>query len=152
MSVINITDQAHFTREIESHSGFVVIDFWAEFCGPCRRIAPDYEQLAAKYRHVKFLKVNTRECDGVPDQHRITKLPTFVFYQNRQQRHELEFSGANIPRLEEVITKHAQPSSFEGAGNRLGGSGAQREPSYKGVHLITSLHCNRFRIKLRHPK
>ena len=48
MSVINITDQAHFNREIESHSGFVVIDFWAEFCGPCRRIAPDYEQLAAK--------------------------------------------------------------------------------------------------------
>ena len=73
-----------------------------------------------KYRHVKFLKVNTRECDDVPAQHRITKLPTFVFYQNRQQRRELEFSGANIPRVEEVVTKHATASSFAGSGNRLG--------------------------------
>ena len=58
MSVIDIRDADHFAKEI-NHGGLVVIDFWAQFCGPCRRLAPEYKELAKKYPHVKFLKVGT---------------------------------------------------------------------------------------------
>ena len=55
--------------------------------------------------------------------HNIRKLPTFVFYKNGQQQKHLEFSGANIPKLEEIIQQHGTPASFSGQGNRLGGGG-----------------------------
>ena len=52
----------------------------------------------------------------MPEMHGIRKLPTFVFYKNGQQQKQLEFSGANIPKLEEVIQQHGTPSSFLGQG------------------------------------
>ena len=88
--------------------------------------------------------------------HRITKLPTFVFYKNKQQQKQLEFSqghkkpysrgklsfyttlessGANIPKLEDIVVKNAGSQSFGGEGNRLGGSSAPQTFSGQGNRL-----------------
>lgn len=125
---IDIQDEDHF-EELLGHPGLVVIDFWAEFCGPCRRMADDYKALARKYPTVKFLKCNTRECDGVPERHGVRSLPTFIFYKNRQRQNDLQFVGADVEKLERVVQQNIMPTTFTGSGNRLGGSGSTAAPA-----------------------
>ncbi|WP_290899102.1 thioredoxin [Ferroglobus sp.] len=61
----------------------VVVDFWAEWCMPCRMIAPIIEQLAKEYAgRVVFAKLNTDENPQVAARYGITGIPTLIFFKN----------------------------------------------------------------------
>jgi thioredoxin 1 len=53
-----ILNSDNFKKEVEEHKGLVVIDFYADWCGPCKMLAPVFEELAAEMPDVKFCKVN----------------------------------------------------------------------------------------------
>lgn len=57
----NILSQADFDSSIRV-PGLVVVDFYGDWCGPCRRIAPAVEQMSHRYPSVVFLKVNDKDC------------------------------------------------------------------------------------------
>lgn len=58
--------------------GDVVIDFWAEWCGPCRLLNPVVEKLAAKYEDVQVVKVNVDEAPELASKYRILSIPTVM--------------------------------------------------------------------------
>lgn len=61
----------------------VVVDFWAEWCGPCRMIAPFVEELAAEYEgKVVIGKVNVDEVEDLPAEYGIRSIPTLLFFKN----------------------------------------------------------------------
>ena len=86
--------------------GAVVIDFFATWCGPCKRIAPTFENLATAFTTVTFLKVDVDECAELVEKFSISAMPTFVFLKDGQVVKKVE--GADMAGLEagfELLTK-----------------------------------------------
>ncbi len=76
----NITD-AQFEEEVINSSVPVLVDFWAEWCGPCKQIAPALEELAAEMEgKLKIVKINVDENTKVPTEYRIQAIPTLMLF------------------------------------------------------------------------
>ncbi|GMT00330.1 hypothetical protein PENTCL1PPCAC_22504, partial [Pristionchus entomophagus] len=88
----------------------VVVDFFAEWCGPCKGIAPFYEQLSNRYPAVVFLKVDVDKCEVTSAANGVTAMPTFTMFVNKQKVDSVR--GANQDQLEAMVKKFAdaQPS------------------------------------------
>lgn len=89
MPVTEITSTARFDSYLlpetldpkSSHTNqYVFVDFYADWCGPCKRFAPTLEKLSEQYTSVIFLKVNCDECQEVADRYKIRSLPTFHMF------------------------------------------------------------------------
>lgn len=79
---IAVTDST-FQSEVEQHPGLVVVDFWAEWCGPCRVIAPVLEQLATDYGgKLKVAKVDVDESQQTAMRFNVRSIPTLMFFKN----------------------------------------------------------------------
>ncbi|WP_457549895.1 thioredoxin [Archaeoglobus sp.] len=73
-------DSTNFKRFIEENEN-VVVDFWAEWCGPCRLISPIIDELAKEYRgKVAFGKINVDEARAIAMQYGISAIPTLIFF------------------------------------------------------------------------
>jgi thioredoxin 1 len=79
-SAVTVTDES-FQAEVLDAPMPVVVDFWAEWCGPCKMLAPTLEELAVEYSgRVKVAKMNVDESQGVPQQFQIRSIPTLLFF------------------------------------------------------------------------
>jgi thioredoxin 1 len=80
--ILDVTD-ATFENEILKSATPVIIDFWAEWCAPCRAIAPIVKDLAASYSgKVKVVKMNIDENPGTPGRYGVRAIPTVLAFKN----------------------------------------------------------------------
>ncbi|HWM84993.1 MAG TPA: thioredoxin domain-containing protein [Kofleriaceae bacterium] len=75
MATVEITEQNF--KEI-THQGVVLLDWWAEWCGPCRRFAPIYEEASARYPDVVFGKIDTEAQSNLAASFGIRSIPTIM--------------------------------------------------------------------------
>jgi thioredoxin 1 len=109
-------------------NNLTVVDFFAEWCGPCKRIAPFIEGLVEKYPSVTFVKVDVDQCQEVAQAQQISAMPTFKFFVNGEMVDEMR--GADPNGLEAKVTEHMNKGggsggsigAFGGAGHTLAGS------------------------------
>ncbi len=84
-------------------SQLAIVDFYAPWCGPCKNIAPIFEQLSreAKFKGVHFLKVNVDENDDISNKYGIQSLPTFMIFKNGKSVGV--FKGASSEHLVKLL-------------------------------------------------
>ena len=75
---IHLTD-TNFDQVLAATEGLAMVDFWAEWCGPCRAIAPVLEELASE-AGVTLMKVNVDENHGLAARYGIQSIPTILFF------------------------------------------------------------------------
>ncbi len=86
MSVVHATDQ-NFTSEVLQAAGPVLVDFSATWCGPCKKLEPVVDQIAAEYAgRVKVVKVDVDQSQATAAKYAVMSVPTLIFFRDGQVR------------------------------------------------------------------
>jgi thioredoxin 1 len=103
MGVAKVSD-ANFETEVLKSSEPVVVDFWAEWCGPCKMIAPALEEIAGSLNgKVKIVKLNVDESPNTAQKYGIMSIPTLMLFKNGELASR-QVGAAPKQKLEQWIT------------------------------------------------
>jgi len=81
MAIVELTSDNF--DEIVGNNDFVIIDFWAPWCGPCKSFAPIYEAVSEKHENVVFAKVNTEDQTELASHFQIRSIPTLMIFREQ---------------------------------------------------------------------
>jgi thioredoxin 1 len=101
-----IATDDNFQKEVVQAPQLAMVDFWAEWCGPCRLLGPIVEQIADELQgKIKVFKMNVDENPNTPGQFQIRGIPTMIFFKNGQVVDQLV---GNHPKetISKTIQKH----------------------------------------------
>ena len=80
MPVMELTSQ-NFNQEIINND-LLLVDFWAEWCGPCKSMHPIFTRMAKKYKSVRFARVNVDNAQDIAMKYGVQSIPTFIMFKN----------------------------------------------------------------------
>jgi len=103
MSVVPVKDKADFMNHLSTCDKLIVVDFYADWCGPCRMIAPKLAAMAAEFAEkAMVLKVNVDECEDIAAEKGVSAMPTFQAYRGGEKVGEVV--GASEEKLKALFS------------------------------------------------
>ena len=105
MATVAVTD-ATFDTEVKNSDIPVVVDFWAEWCGPCKQISPRLEELANKYsENLTVCKVNVDENRELAIEYNIRSIPALIIFKSGEMVDSL-IGAVSLEELEDLVTRN----------------------------------------------
>jgi len=105
-----VTD-TDFETDVLGSDQPVLVDFWAEWCGPCRMIAPAVEAVAEEYTgKASFYKMNVDENTGVPQRYGIRGIPTLILFKGGQEQERI-VGAVSREAIAKVVSKYVENGS-----------------------------------------
>ena len=99
---MDAVSQDDFDDVVLKAPGKVLVDFWADWCGPCRMVGPVLEEMAADYPDVTFVKLNVDEAPEVAQRFGVMNIPTILAFERGEVRHRI-VGAMPRPRLVEEL-------------------------------------------------
>lgn len=88
MSIVNIKDENQFDQEVIRSADKVLVDFYADWCGPCKMVAPILEEIAQEGK-VQIAKVNVDEQPKLAERYGILSIPTMIVFEDGKEKTKL---------------------------------------------------------------
>lgn len=80
-----ILNNNNFEAEVLNSTGYYLVDFWADWCGPCKMLAPVFEELSEELTDVNFVKVDIDQSMDLAQKFRIVSVPTMKIFKNGEE-------------------------------------------------------------------
>ena len=111
--IVTVEDGEDFSQRLKAAGErLVVVDFFAQWCGPCKTIAPHLQEMATSMvEKVVFLKVDVDDCEELATEYGVKAMPTFILFRGGHRVAEL--AGANVDKLKQLINDHKNKLSFD---------------------------------------
>jgi thioredoxin 1 len=105
MAIVEL-NEANF-EEVVSGNDFVIVDYWAPWCGPCKSFAPTFEAVSEEFPNIVFAKVNTEVEQGIAGHFQIRSIPTLMIFRDNIIIYS---EGGALPagQLRELLTKASE--------------------------------------------
>ena len=95
-----------FTSEVLEQTKLVLVDFWAEWCGPCKQIAPTLEELAEKYsENLSVCKVDVDSNRELALQYNVRSIPSLMIFKDGEMGDSL-IGAVSLEELEDLVTRN----------------------------------------------
>jgi thioredoxin 1 len=131
---MNIITNLEHLQEILRNNPLVLVDFTASWCGPCKRIAPKFQELSEQYPEITFCKVDVDECPEAADEYKIRSMPTFLMIQESEIVDQL--LGAKEESLLELINRAPTPNTIQPEISFTYADGVQENGTWENGEII----------------
>ncbi len=84
---LQILDNSNFKQFIEENKGTVIVDFYADWCTPCKMVAPILEKINAENEDITVVKINVDESNAIASEYGVVNIPTMVVFKNSEVAH-----------------------------------------------------------------
>jgi len=102
--IIDLND-SNFDQTISAENP-TLVDFWAEWCGPCKSMHPIFESLSKKYPNVKFARVNVDQNQNISMKYAVQSIPTFIMFKSGQIVDKM-MGAVGAPGIHMICKKHS---------------------------------------------
>jgi thioredoxin 1 len=105
MSIVEIFSVEQFESILDCENTYILVDFYATWCGPCKKIEPDIKKLCEDYKEVKFCKVDVDKVPALAKQYKISAMPTFLLFHTEASNTATykRIVGADVTKITNLI-------------------------------------------------